>query len=110
MCLISKPQLKDFWSQNTVIQSSFAPKVMSRDRFLSILSMLHLVDNSKYVPRKYINHNKLFKIRPFSDFLSQHCSKFYKAAQNLTIDGGSIHLEEELILEFIRKTNLRNMV
>lgn len=88
MCLIPKPQLKDFWSQNTVIQSSFAPKVMPRDRFLSILSMLHLVDNSKYVPRENINHDRLFKIRPFSDFLSKQCSKFYKPAQNLTVDEG----------------------
>ncbi|KAL4152744.1 hypothetical protein QTP88_000577 [Uroleucon formosanum] len=79
---------KDFWSQNTVVQSSFAPKVMPRDRFLSILSMLHLVDNSKYVPRENINHDRLFKIRPFSDFLSKQCSKFYKPAQNLTVDEG----------------------
>lgn len=50
--------------------------------------MLYLVDNSKYVPRENINHDRLFKISPFSDFLSKQCSKYYKPYQNLTVYEG----------------------
>jgi hypothetical protein len=88
MCIIPKPHLKDFWSKNPFIHSSFASKIMSRDRFLSIFSMLHLNNNSNYVSRGNNNYDPLFKIRPYVDFINKKMSETYQPGKNLTIDEG----------------------
>ncbi|XP_008185268.1 putative nuclease HARBI1 [Acyrthosiphon pisum] len=49
MSLVEKPHIKDYWSTNPVLQTTYASKIMKRDRFISIFSMLHIANNDKYV-------------------------------------------------------------
>lgn len=88
MCVVQKPAINDYWSTDIVLQSVFAKSLLSRDRFKSILSMLHLNDNSSYVPITHINHDPLHKIRPFFDSFIAACSSSFYPGQNLTIDEG----------------------
>lgn len=41
MCMVRKPKLSDYCSQTSIIATPFPASIMPRDRFKSILSMLH---------------------------------------------------------------------
>jgi hypothetical protein len=88
MCLIRKPRLCHYWSTNPVLQSSFACKLMSRDRFMSILSMLHIADNSQFIPRHMEGHDPLHKLRFFYDKFIERSKQALKPNENLTVDEG----------------------
>lgn len=88
MSIIPKPHIKDFWSKNAFIHSTFASKLMTRDRFSSIFSMLHLNNNANYISRGKENHDSLFKIRPYIDLINKKTVESYQPGQNLTIDEG----------------------
>jgi len=88
MCVMPKPQMKDFWSKNAFIHSTFAAKVMTRDRVSSIFSMLHLNKNANYIPRGKENYDSLFKIRPYIDLINKKACESYQPDKNLTIDEG----------------------
>ncbi len=45
-----------------VIAMPFFRSMMSRDRFLLIMSMLHLADNSKYIKRGQPGYDPLYKM------------------------------------------------
>jgi len=71
MSLVEKPLIKDYWSTNPVLQTTYDSKLMKRDRFVSIFSMLHITNNDKYV-RKGKPGYSLYKIRSKLDQLDQH--------------------------------------
>lgn len=88
MCVVKKPCISDYWSTDVFLQTSFAPKLMSRDRFRSIFFMLHVNDNSTYISRNQPNHDPLHKIRPIYDLIRQKCIESFYPNQNLTVDEG----------------------
>jgi hypothetical protein len=88
MCIIKKPTINDYWSKDPILHSTFAASLLSRDRFKSILFMLHLNNNSLYIPRGQPNYDPLFKIRPFYDLFFKTCQTVYNPSSNLTIDEG----------------------
>ena len=49
MSLMNKPKLSDYWTISPVVTAPFAKSLMSRDRFLAILSFLHVNDNTNYI-------------------------------------------------------------
>ena len=81
MCIVKKPQLKDYWSQHTVLHSTFAARLMTRDRFMAILTFLHLVDN-----RLDNGSDNLFKIRPFVDVLGRRFKECYYPERAVAVD------------------------
>lgn len=86
MCVVRLPKLSDYWATDSFLQTGFASKLLSRDRFCAILSMLHLNDNATYVNRGEENHDPLHKVRPFFDFFVSKCKSSYHPGMNLTID------------------------
>ncbi|KAF8770192.1 PiggyBac transposable element-derived protein like [Argiope bruennichi] len=78
----------DYWSTDVFLQTSFAPKLMSRDRFRSIFFRLHVNDNSTYISRNQPNHDPLHKIRPIYDLIRQKCMESFYPNHNLTVDEG----------------------
>ncbi|GFR62082.1 PiggyBac transposable element-derived protein 4-like [Elysia marginata] len=84
--LVKKSTFLQYWSTDITVHTSFAPKVMTRSRFLSILSFFHLNDNAKFIPRGEPNHDPLHKVRPFLDHLRQAFPSFYLPTQNICID------------------------
>ena len=60
--------------------------IISRDRFLTILSFLHLVNSDNAVPREHPNHDKAFKVRPLIDMLVPLWLRHYTPNKEISID------------------------
>jgi len=88
MSLVEKPHIKDYWSTNPILQTTYASKLMKRDRFISIFSMLHITNNDKYVRKGQPGYDSLYKIRSYVNFLNDKMSKLYYPGQNITVDEG----------------------
>lgn len=88
MCTVWKANLSDYWSTKPFIHSTFASKLLSRDRFKSIMAMLHINNNETYVPRNEPHYDPLHKIRPYFDFLIRKFKCSFSPSENLTIDEG----------------------
>ena len=90
MGLVRKPDVSDYYSNEECYETPFFSKMMSRDRFLNILSNLHLVDNAA-------NHNeRLYKIRPFVDMLRNNFLK-YSPEENIAVDEGTCPFKGKII-------------
>ena len=63
MGLVQKSELQQYWPNFEVVDTPFFRNYMSRDRFLAILSNLHLADIEKQVPRGEVGFDPLFKFR-----------------------------------------------
>jgi len=62
MSLVRQENLIDIWSNDPVTQTPLSQNNMTRDRFLILLSFLHLHDNTKHIPRGAEGHDSLFKL------------------------------------------------
>lgn len=86
MSLVKKGSILDYWSTMDIVKCSFASSVMPRDRFLLMLSFLHLNDNSTYIPRGNEGHDPLHKVRPVYDHLRNKFKTLYTPTQDVSID------------------------
>ena len=59
MGLLHKPEVSDYWSTNSILQTSLAPAILSRDTFQLILAMLHVSNTAEYIPRGTPGHDPL---------------------------------------------------
>ena len=62
MALVQQQDLHDYWSKDELLETPFFCKAMPRNKFLLMLSFLHLNNN---IPRGQAGHDPIFKIRPF---------------------------------------------
>ncbi|GFO07151.1 PiggyBac transposable element-derived protein 4 [Plakobranchus ocellatus] len=90
MGLDKKPTLHYYWTRLPVLQSSFAPKVIVRERFLSILAFLHINDNDSFVPHGQPDYDPIQKIRPFVDYLNAKFKEVYQSQREMCIDEAMI--------------------
>ncbi len=65
MGLTEKADIESYWSTEEVMETPFFPRYMARDRFLLIMSNLHLNNKRTEVCRGQIGHDPLAKVRPF---------------------------------------------
>lgn len=84
------PSIRDYWSANPQLHDSYISLIMPLNRFFSLLSNLHLNDNT-FAPKKdQPGYDKLYKIRPMLDQLSHNFLKYYKPFRNQSIDESMI--------------------
>ncbi|KAG8238845.1 hypothetical protein J437_LFUL018294, partial [Ladona fulva] len=76
-----KLSLNDYWSRDVLIRTPIFGELMSRDRYLMILRMLHFSNNN--VPS---DGDRLHKIRPVVDPLRRAFKNTLVPFQNLCID------------------------
>ncbi|XP_047111958.1 piggyBac transposable element-derived protein 4-like [Schistocerca piceifrons] len=88
MCLVHKPNITDYWSNDLMLDSSLPAKIMKRDRLRSIYFMLHVNNNDNYVRRGQPNHDPIHKIRPFFDNFVLKSKNSFSPGENLTVDEG----------------------
>ena len=70
MSVLRKTSLRDYWNLRLIIRTPYAASVgMSWDRFLALLTMLHLNNNDAKAARGQTGYDPLFKIRPIIDTL-----------------------------------------
>jgi hypothetical protein len=87
MSVLWKSSLRDYWSLHPIIQTPYTASVgMSRDRFLAVLTMLHLNNNDAKAARGEPDYVPLFKIRPVIDTLITLFQDVYSPEEQLTID------------------------
>ena len=87
MRVLRKTFLRDYWSLCPIIHTPYAASVgMSRDRFLALLTMLHLNNNDAKAAREQPGCDPLFKIRPIIDTLMTKFQDIYAPEEQLTID------------------------
>lgn len=75
-----KVRIEDYWSNDPLHKNSI-PELMSRDRFLNILRLLHFSDNTQ--PGV---HGKLTKIKPVLDIFRKTFSSSFIPFRNLCVD------------------------
>ena len=86
MGLVDKAQLRNYWSTDPLIYTPSFQDAMPRDRFLNLLSFIHLVDNEQAIPRSQDGFDPLYKIRPIYDIVSSRFRDLYRPTQHVCID------------------------
>lgn len=81
------PSWKHYWATSEDLGLPIVRSAMSRDRFDTILTNLHVNDNSQ-IPTG--NPDKTYKIRPMIDALNDHFPRLYNGSRELSIDESMI--------------------
>ena len=90
MGLISQLDVTDYWTTHPVTSTPFFPACMARDRFLLILTFLHLNDNTHYIPRGQENYDPLFKLGNIFKLIVSSFGNAYYPHQQLALDEGMV--------------------
>jgi len=84
------PSFKDYWSSSLEIRDNYISRVMSLKRFAFFLGNFHINDNSTMPQKKDPNYDKLYKVRPLLDRLSETFAKYYNPIEHQSIDESMI--------------------
>lgn len=97
MGLIRKPSMSSYWSTSPLMATAIFPAVMTRDRYLLLLRMLHFVDNGLALPRDHPECDRLFKIRPVLDHFVDRFSEIYTPGKEISIDESLVLFKGRLV-------------
>ncbi|KAK3800749.1 hypothetical protein RRG08_003154 [Elysia crispata] len=86
MGYLTKLCISDYWTLQDFCSSKFAAKILTRDRFRAILSMLHFSSNRNYIPIDQAGHDPLYKIRPIYEHLQKKFEQVYRPKKQIAID------------------------
>lgn len=84
------PSYRDYWSANPQLKDSYISSFMPVKRFSFLLSHLHLNDSSKEPQKNDPEYDKLYKLRPFLETLSENYAAFYDGTRKRAIDESMI--------------------
>jgi len=79
--------MESYWSKDTVLATPIFPQVMSRCRFQQIQRYLHFNNNDDLPANR---EDKLYKIRPVYDLLSERWRSMYDLGEFISIDEGMV--------------------
>ncbi|XP_053639024.2 uncharacterized protein [Cherax quadricarinatus] len=96
MSHIRKTSISKYWSINKLIATPAFREIMSLDRFLLLLRMLHFSDKSN--PQR---DDLLYKIREVTVYLKQKFSEFFYPFKNIVINESSILFKGTSIAVFM---------
>jgi hypothetical protein len=82
MGLTRKPDLESYWSTDPTISTPFFVSKLAKDRFMAILSNLHLVDNDNHPA------GRLYKVNPFIHMM-RITFDVYSPEETLSFDEGT---------------------
>ncbi|GFY78599.1 piggyBac transposable element-derived protein 4 [Trichonephila inaurata madagascariensis] len=81
---------RDFWSTNEILHDAFVSRLMPLRKFIWILRNIHLNDNNWMPKKSEKNFDKLYKVCPLLDHLSEMFFKVFKPGQKQSIDESMI--------------------
>lgn len=84
------PSYRDYWSSSLELRDSYIASTMSVNRFGWLLSNLHINDNSKMPTRDSPNYDKLYKVRPLLEKLTETYKTCYAPSEFQAIDESMI--------------------
>ena len=101
--LVVKNRYEQYWYQKPetwLLHTPSFAEVMARDRFLSIWSFLHIVDEQDPQLDKT---DKIYKVRPLFNHLRMKFKKYYVPDKQLSLDEGMIPTKNKLsIRQYIK--------
>uniref|UniRef100_A0A803JPT4 PiggyBac transposable element-derived protein domain-containing protein n=2 Tax=Xenopus tropicalis TaxID=8364 RepID=A0A803JPT4_XENTR len=86
MGLIKANSLESYWDTTTVLSIPVFSATMPRNRYQLLLRFLHFNNNATAVPPDVPGHDRLHKLRPLINSLSERCGEVYTPSQNICID------------------------
>ena len=93
MGMVPLPSVEDYWKRDPVFHYLPISDHISRDRFRDISRYLHFVNNNTLVPRGQPGHDRLGKVRPAINHLSQRFSELYDPHCELAVDEAMIKFQ-----------------
>ena len=81
MGLVRLPDIESYWSTATLYHGTWARAFMSRDRYKSIMSFLHVVDAQTEEPE-----DALKKVRYLVDHMKTSCKRLFQPFEHVAID------------------------
>ncbi|GFV68836.1 piggyBac transposable element-derived protein 4 [Trichonephila clavipes] len=96
------PSYRDFWSTNEILHDAFVSGLMPVRKFIWILGNIHLNDNNLMPKKSEKNFDKLYKVRPLLDHLSEMFLKVFKPGQKQSI--------EESMIKFKGRSSLKQYI
>ncbi|KAM9296217.1 piggyBac transposable element-derived protein 4-like [Gastrophryne carolinensis] len=86
MGIVKKFSIESYWDTQSILATPLFPAIMSRNRYEILLRFLHFNDNTTAIPRGQPGHDRLHKLRPLINSLSERFAEVYTPSQNLSID------------------------
>ncbi|XP_071088552.1 piggyBac transposable element-derived protein 4-like [Haliotis cracherodii] len=83
MCV--KADVSEYWITSGLNVTPVYKKMMSRDRFICLRSILHFNDNSMCPEPGSADYDPMFKVRPINDVMKELCLKNYVPHENLCV-------------------------
>ena len=93
------PALDDYWSTDPTLHYSPIADRISRDRFREISRYLHFVDNTTLPERGSPGYDRLGKVRPVIDHLSERFAELYQPHREVAVD--------EAMIKFTGRSSLK---
>ena len=88
--LVRLPSIYDYWKKDETYHYSPIASRIIRERFFELHQYLHFTDNSTLVPPGSPEYNKLGKVQPVIDSLSQSFQEVYTPGKNVSVDEAMI--------------------
>lgn len=82
----SLPSLRLYWSKDCNFGVPRIQQVMPLKRFLRITRLLHFNDNLCMPRKEHADYDKLYKIRPFLEYVSKRFQLLFSPSRYLSID------------------------
>ncbi|XP_030591067.1 piggyBac transposable element-derived protein 4-like [Archocentrus centrarchus] len=90
MSVLRLPKMSDFWRRETIFHVPFPATIMARDRFMAILSNLHITDPKQdkinEAKRGTGDYDRLHWVRPLMEMISLRCKAVYHPRQHISVD------------------------
>ena len=90
MGIVHLPSLCDYWKKDSIFHYSPIADKITRDRFLDIHRYLHFNSNSSLADPGTPGNNKLVKVQPIIDKLSNAFQAVYKPHKDVSVDEAMI--------------------
>lgn len=84
------PSYRDYWSANPQLHDSYISSLMTVNRFGFFLSHMHINDNCKEPKKDDPKYDKLYKLRPLLDELTQTFTNCWKPGKYQSVDESMI--------------------
>ena len=88
--------MDDYWSTNPILAHPWFHTILSRDRFHEILRYVHVADNSNALDWSDPGYDKLWKVRPLLDVVSQQSLELYTPHPQISVDESMIGTKSRL--------------
>ena len=88
--IVQLPSTKDYWKQNETYHYTPVASRISRNHFYELHRYLHFADNSTLSPPGIPTYNKLGKISPIHEMITERIAAVYYPAKEISIDEAMI--------------------